>query len=318
MLCAQGSTRGRKSRELGKDMTVAHTRLIFINAHLGPKGTHQLMFPNHPFSAYGIEYTRLAMVSFDLKRDLLYNINSTNNTFYAVSSDVYREICIEPGHYSSYDGDSGLVQAVQEAIDDAIRAFADDITAQVAFDPRSHSLCITLEGAPADLRFVCFHCRSGVRPVGVSEKGFFNDAHEILGAMPTRDVRAILDAFEHVDSDFKSSFPTSLSSLDVIYVRTNLQANNFRTTSRGGVISARMGLTESSVFARIAVPSDSGIHFYDAHGCYNMCLTQKSLDGIEFEITDGKGRPLYEHVSDPKCLVPFGMVLRWEVLIPDA
>ena len=92
MLCAQGSTRGRKSRELGKDMTVAHSRLIFINAHLGPKGTHQVTFPNQPFSAYGIEYTRLAMVSFDLKRDLLYNINSTNNTFYAVSSDVYRDM----------------------------------------------------------------------------------------------------------------------------------------------------------------------------------------------------------------------------------
>ena len=235
-----------------------------------------------------------------------------------MSSDVYCEICIEPGHYSSYDGDSGLVQAVQEAIDDAIRAFGDDITAQVAFDPRSQSLCMALEGAPADLRFVCFHCRSGLRPVGVSEKGFFNDAHEILGATPTRDVRDILDAFEHVDSDFKSSFPASLSSLDAICVRTNLQANNFQTTSRGGVISARMGLTESSLFARIAVPSDGGIHFYDAHGCFNMCLMQKSLDGIGFEITDGKGRPLYEHVNDPKCLVPLGMVFRWEVLIPDA
>ena len=79
-----------------------------------------------------------------------------------------------------------------------------------------------------------------------------------------------------------------------------------------------MTLSEASIFARIPQPPgrDNPVRYHDPHGCFQLCLSQKTLDAIAFEITDGKGRPLSKHYHNEQPL-PFDMVLRWEVLVPD-
>ena len=72
-------------------MKVARSRLVFINSSVNSSGKCSVLIPNQPFSVYGNECMRLAMVSFSLKRSLC-NVNMTNNTFYAVSRDVSHDV----------------------------------------------------------------------------------------------------------------------------------------------------------------------------------------------------------------------------------
>ena len=58
------------------------------------------------------------------------------------------------------------------------------------------------------------------------------------------------------------------------------------------------------------------LHFRDTKDLYQLHLSQQTLDALEFELTDVKGRPLSE-LSPRQAdagLLPFEMVLRWDLL----
>ena len=67
----------------------------------------------------------------------------------------------------------------------------------VDYDENLRSFSFTMGGAalPADLQVVCFNCKSGAIPTGVSDAGFFSDSYEIIGGIPSRDVASIVPAF---------------------------------------------------------------------------------------------------------------------------
>ena len=75
-----------------------------------------MLVPNLPFAAVGNELVSLTLVAFDMQQQW-YNINDTNNTFYAVSNDVYVEVQIPAGMYTSFDdATDGLREAVETAV----------------------------------------------------------------------------------------------------------------------------------------------------------------------------------------------------------
>ena len=323
-------------------MIVKQSRLLFIDSEIntvGQRGKCRVLIPNHPFSVVGSEKMRLTLLSFDMRRQW-YNVNQTNNEFYlySASTNAYFPVVLQPGVYRSFAagahtaGPKGLGHALQDALDIAVTAMNATLTSTIAvqsvtFDENKRSFTFTLSGGgiPADLQAVCFQCKQGLQPAGVSDAGFFSDVHEIIGGIPTRDSSVVQAALDKDGNAFSSSMPASLNSLEAIYLRCNVQTSNYQTHGFEKGMPDRNGMAETSIFARIPLTRAcfddvfEFVQFEDANDLFQIHLHQKTLDSLIFEVTDDKGRLLAE--VDPRQadlgLMNFKCVLRWDALGPD-
>jgi hypothetical protein len=299
---------------------VKQSRLIFIDSELNGHPNAVVTFPSQPFSVCCSDHMRLTLLSFQMRRNW-YSVNSTNNTFYilnAVSYGAYAEIKIVP---ESYETMVELAAAVQTAIRKTLA------TATCTYDSTSRRLKFTLAGARADAYIICFQVKRGTRPVGVSEEGFFQDTHQLLGLIPTRTAGTILNAAGSTSvgtTMFSAPFPASLNTLEALYLRTSLMGGNFQTYGHERDLPNRNGLTETQIFARIPLISakydamNPFVEFEDSNDLFQLQLQQKHIDRIEFAITDDKGRLLSEAApgQTEAGLLGFKCVLRWDHVSP--
>lgn len=319
---------------------------MFIDSEIntvGNQGKCRVIIPNHPFQIYGPEKMQLTLLSFEMKRNW-YNINQSNNTFYlySASSDAYYEVRVRPGLYKKFDvestsGGKGLGEALKDALD----VTCDDIATiqsnscvchEVIYDENSRFFKFDLRGAglSTDMQVVFFHCKSGTVPANVSDSGFYNDSYEIFGGVPTRDVNNLKNGFNKdlastsASTIFESFLPVSLNSLEAIYLRSNLQTSNFMTNGFSKDSPDRNTMTETNIFARIALNRScfddifSFVQFEDSNNLFQMHLHQKSLDSITLEVTDDKGRLLSEVYREQADLglMNFKCTIKWDVLTP--
>ena len=302
------------------------SRLIFIDSSVNTHGDHaKVLVPPHPFGAVGSERIALTLISFCQRRNW-YNVNATNNTFYLFQNGVHYEVQIAPGVYSNFTGAGGLGPALEVALQAVIGGMNQIGAVTVLFDATTRRYQITFinNGAlPVTIR--CYDCKTGVVPAGVSPEGFFNDSYELLGARPIRDPASPVDGLAvTAPNTLVSYYPASLNTLDAIYLRLNLQTNNFSTTSMDRNLVNTERLVESSLFARIPIElatfdrAHETVQFEDSGGdLYQTFLAQKSLDNFEIRVTDAKGRPLAEAhpLQSDLGLMQFTAVLRYDLFI---
>ena len=323
-------------------MTVRDSKLMYIDSEIntiGNRGKCKIIVPNHPFTVYGSEHMRLTLLSFEMRRRW-YNINQTNNEFYLYSAtnNVFFPVVIEPSLYTKFDGGAytsgakGLGHAFKEALDDAVALMASALSGTVTvgdvdYDENLRTFSFTMGGTalPADLQVVCFNCKSGTIPTGVSDAGFFSDSYEIIGGIPSRDVGSIVPAFTKINSTFESPLPASLNSMEAIYLRCNLQTSNFQTNGFSRDSPDRNTMTETNILARIPLSRAcfddifEFVQFEDTNDLFQLRLRQKTLDSLTLEVTDDKGRLLAE--VDPRQadlgLMNFKCTLRWDSVTDD-
>ena len=294
---------------------VKQSRLIFIDSELNGSPNSVVEFPSQPFSVCCSDHMRLTLLSFQMRRNW-YSVNTTNNTFYifnAVQTGAYAEVQIEPESYESMDE---LAAAIQTALKVVL------INATCTYVAATRRLKFTLAGALNSAYLVCFQVKQGTKPVSVSADGFFQDAHQLLGLVPTRNADAVLNASGSSTgtTEFSAPFPASLNTLEALYLRTNLMGGNFQTYGHELGLPTRAGLTETQIFARIPLSSamydaaNPFVTFEDGNDLFQLHLQQKHIDRIEFAITDDKGRLLSQAAPGQTAagLLGFRCVLRWD------
>jgi hypothetical protein len=172
------------------------SKLIFIDSTVNTDGRDhsKILCPPHPISASNGERMSLTLVSFTMRRNW-YNINSTNNQFYLSVNNVYHQVLITPGVYSTF---TSLGAAIADALNSAVVTVFEISSCNVSYDARSRLFTYQFAMAPGHTATVveiqCFAIKTGVLPPGVTREGGFQDSHEILGGTPTRSTTNVQQA----------------------------------------------------------------------------------------------------------------------------
>jgi len=318
-------------------MKVKYSRNIFIDSEINTIGNGQKTKVNLPPSSFSIgphEDMRLIMTSFEMRRNW-YSVNPSNNTFYsyAPATNTYTEITIAQGSYRLFGTDQTTADSLCQAVFNALTVAG--ITSTVTWSEVTRKFVLTVTaGMAAGDYFVCFQVKSGDnQPAGVSGSGYFNDVHEILGCRPTRSPPNVGAGLLPVNA-FRSSvglvahtspYVGALNSLEAVYIRTNLQTNNYQTYGFERSLPDQQGVTPTQIFARIPLTlayyddQKEFISFEDTNDLFTIILGNKQLDTVTFRITDDKGRDIQE-ISPGMAedgMLSFKLVYRWEIIVDD-
>lgn len=315
-------------------MEIVRSRNIFIDSeqyHTTNGEKVIVNFPSNSFHVLDGEHMKLTLTAFEMRKNF-YNINSYNNKFYHKSGTTYTEIVIPPGDYYRFGADGSIANSLCRAIYDGLSTAGLTPTAadKVTYDINTRKISIDMTSASNYTNgddFVTFQIPSERQTAiaGVSTIGIFNDSYEILGTRPTRYTTDVIEAFEKNGDTFTSFYPASLYSIEALYLKANIQTNNYCTPTFGeDSVSAR--LIPSQIFARIPIPyadlfektqdQPSIIKFEDTNNLFTIYLQQNQLDTVIFSIVDSKGR-LVEEVSSNQAddgALAFKCVFRWDVI----
>ena len=308
-------------------MKTTYFRNVFIDSEINAVGDGQatrIQFPSTAFSIRSGEMMKLILTSFEMRRNW-YSVNSTNNTCYLYNHPNpgdYTPVVIAPGSYRSF---TDLATAIQTAI----TAIAGLGASTVAWDGITRKFVITLNGANATAYFVSFQVKQSPAnpdPTVITDAGYFNDSAEILGCKPTRDGWSgnPVNAFGTTVGNVAHTSPYvgALNTIETLFLRTNIQTNNYQSYGFEKNLPNQSGLTASSIFARIplsrAYYNDEFeiIQFEDPNELFTILLQQTQLSDMVFAITDHAGRPLPQ-VSAGQAkdgALAFKMSFRWEVV----
>ena len=326
-------------------MIVKYARNVFVDSEINQVGngeTTKLNFPPSSFSINTDERMKMTLTSFEMRRNF-YNVNPSNNTFYwydpsLAPANQYTPLVIAEGNYSAF-GPTNPAGAsppltLGDAIINAINAHAPLTGATIAYSPITRKWTLNLTGSAGPLnansRFVSFQVKKEPSaPDGVSDNGYFNDCHELLGGYPTRDkYTSPVDVFTGssaggaVATTKISPFVAQLNTLEAIYIRTSLHSGNYQTYGFEKDLPNQQGLTPTQIFARIPLnrpyydPNNPYIVFEDTNNLFTMFLHQTQLSQVYFTLTDDKGR-LLQQVAPNQAQVgnlSFKMSFRWEVV----
>jgi hypothetical protein len=303
------------------------SKLIFIDSSVNTDGREhsKIMCPPHPFSTTQGEKMTLTLVSYTQRRNW-YNINPTNNTFYLTVNNIFYEVVIQPGVYSTF---ASLGVAIAEALNITVTGTTEITSAFVSYDARSRLYAFQFAMAAGHttttVQILCFAIKSGQLPPNVTLAGGFNDVHEILGGTPTRSTAVIEEAFIGSLSGgvntLTSKFPATLNTLDAIYLHfTSVQTGNYMSTGFESHTNESLRIIESSLFARIPFQDSAfseaheTISYEDSGGDTFQTVIQH-LETLDIRVTDARGRSLAQ-ISPTQAesgLLSFKMVLRWDL-----
>ena len=288
-------------------METAYTKNIFLDSSINTEGSDgrlaRWICPSDGFSVANNQYIKMTLNSFSMRRNW-YNINTSNNTFYSQDgAGIYTEYIIQQGNYTNF---TDLTLAIQDAVQ------VSHPLALVSWDPTSRkfefnmTLAVTFGALE---KFVGFIVKStpGGPPTGVSPNGFFNDAFEILGGRPSRDLPPT-NMFEDLATltpavgnvKHSSYYVGALNSISELVIRTSLQGGNFQSFGYERNLPASSGLTNTDIIGRIPIDEATWtqqkefIHFEDRDDNFSVIVPEKQLSQMVFQVSDHKGRLLPE------------------------
>ena len=304
-------------------MKTIFSRNVFIDSELNNTNgqSHKLNFPTNDFSIKSHQFMKLVLTSFEFRNNI-YSINPTNNVFYiyvpedGVTPENYIECVIEPGTYENF---SDLAIAIQATLNDCIP----EGNAMVEFVQIKRKFKITFDG-DYPYYICCFKVSDDASSNQISDNGLHNDVHEIIGGIvntktpvpgepPKRALKSIAGTFA-----VESAFVGSKSSIETLFLRTDLQTNNFQSVSfERGIRNG--SLTQSNIWARIpinATSTDSIVQFQDTDSLYSIILQQSHLSSFSVCLTDHSGRSLPEVCPKQSVNgnIAFKLSFRWEII----
>ena len=199
-------------------------------------------------------------------------------------------------------------------------------------------------GAAVDANgyFVAFHfqnttAQQPARPADITATGWHNDSYVILGAAPTTlqgsqskqsfpqpafmatNGTVSLGTTQHI-----SPYPTCLSSLESLVLRTEIPTSNWQSSGYERNRPQSDKLQHSSIFARLPVDSkEDHITFQNSGDQFQLIAQARYLDRLVFSVTDDQGRALPGAISpNPASFLPqedygllsYRMCLRWDAM----
>jgi hypothetical protein len=298
--------------------SIAFSRNVFLDSKTNTLGTGtnaRYLFQPNSFSIAANENMKLVLSTFQMRR-VWYDINYTNNTFFYYDPGAepnplvftgigtFVTITIAPGSYSTF---ANLATAIAAAL-----VTAGFVAATCVYNAISRKFTIVVNvGAAAGGFFLSFYNDTDAIPTGLTLQGFQSDSGEILGGFITSSNTQLLPlfpnptpggAFPTGPNTYISPFVAQLSSLDAVYLRTNIPTNNFSSSGfENGVPNTNSGLNLTQIWAKIALGTNNYddaspfINFTNTGGeNFQIFLQQKQLDTMILQITDGRGRILPE------------------------
>jgi len=287
---------------------VKESKILFLDSRAGFQLNNKarINFPTESFSSDGSQVIRLTLLEFNLKRTF-YNINSTNNVFYVAADS--NEIVLTEGNYTS----SELATEIASKINDKFGI--SNVTCTL--EAKTDRFIIGVSGASnlQDVKFYSYKIING--------KDY--DTHHILGGLPTVEtgVSNIQNLFNYdsVNKEYKSKYPIQTQTINNIYLKTNLQTNNFETNlNQESDKTSRV--VNSQLFASIPVSNsttDRTINFVDSNNTFQMYLQTKHIDNITFDIETefGKIIPAIDTDQYSSGNLHYNMVIKYETLDPE-
>lgn len=308
------------------------TKYLFIDSEIGDG---RISLPPLPFSAAGNEKMTLTLLSFSMNKRWP-KINPTNNTFYIYDnvSDTYYEVQIPIGTYYKFAGSDGLEGGLQDIVGklyatstSALFAMVSDIKVGYEAKERAFTFDFTTKTGYNKSRFEirCFHLKNGSVPAGVGRQGAFSDSYEILGCRPIRDSDKMQNSMVNAGGVLVSRYPVSLNTCDSLYLRFNLGVGNYESPGLDFKSQSQEQLQNSDIFAVIPIEGNDEnlehlheiVKYTDSHDTYQVPIPQKSVEHLQFFVTDKRNRRLTEfdagQIEDG--LMNFNLVCRWDKFI---
>lgn len=309
------------------------TKYLFIDSAVD---NGRVSLPSQPFSCIDNETMAFTLLNFTMRRNWP-QINQTNNRFYIYlrNSQTFYEVILPAGDYDDY---ASITTAFNDALVATMTANASLATEvqsiTVTFTNSTRMFVFTIQMANSatatlnDVEIRCYHIKDGNVPTGVTREGAFSDSFEILGANPLKrdeDKNSLLRDSTNA-AILYSQFPASLSTLDALYLRLNLELGNYESPGLDMFHRDGVQMQNSSVIARIPVlNSDSTVRkaheivsYEDANDTYQKILPLKNLENLQFFVTDKRNRSLAQFDADQAALglMSFNLTLRWDKFIP--
>ena len=298
---------------------VKQSRTIFLDTDTLTNAVSSKAKVNFPpmFSTCCDDRMRLTLQQIVIPRRF-HTVNVTNQFFYVrdPTGDTYIEVEIPSGDYSTI---AELATAVQVGLRSA-NATLDDATCSVSGNSRR--LVITMPKVHATAFIVCFQSRGTKPSASVSNTGFFQQTHIILGCKPSRG-DTLVNAFSATGPGPQTApYPCSLTSMDNLYLRCNLMGSAFQSVGHERFLPNGNMVIESQIWARIPIEKQGTTDpiVYQDTGAEMFVLNpqQRSLDSVELFLTDEFGRSLSEVSSGQVAdgMLNFTCTIRWDIMTP--
>ena len=312
------------------------SKFLFIDSEVN---NGRVSLPPQPFSCVDNETMSFTVVDFNMRRNFP-QISSTNNTFYIYmkSDQSFYEVIIPEGDYANYTAlSSAITTAFATTVlaapsNSALKTEVTSIISTYIELNRTYEFEITVTGSgdADDVEIRCYHIKDGNVPSGITKNGAYSDVHEILGAEPLKngsDDKNSLDRLSTDKTKLYSKFPASLSTLDALYLRCNLELGNYESPGLDMFHKDGVQVQNSNILAKIpirgsteAIRQAHEIVTYEDSGndLYQKFLPLKNLEHIEFFVTDKRNRNLAEYSPGQAAagMLSFNVTLRWDKFVP--
>jgi hypothetical protein len=315
---------------------------VFINTNQPQQGSsRQTLFilPDGVMQAGNGQSLRISLVSFSMKANTLSNINENNSRFFIVhrtgASVNSAPVQITPGNYHLYQGDDGLVAAIQVPLETALQSLPGlgAATVTVDLDLKTDLLNYVFTGITGDIKLVCFTIGSTAGASSLVQQILFNNsspshrfssAYEILGGANQAEVNlgsgTLSDQFDNLTtmltattSPMTSMLPPRLTDLENIYLRTNLPNTNWATADFALGNSRTPEFRISNILAKIHIPNpyQDDAMVIDASGGSTKLHYEYKSRGLETIFYQDNGANLWQQT------IPIPSVSQLELTLSD-
>ena len=314
---------------------------VFINTNQPQQGTsRQTLFilPDGVMQAGNGQSLRITLISFSMKSNTLSNINENNSRFYIVHRNGATvnsaPVQITPGNYHLYQGDDGLVAAIQVPLDTALKSLPglSGAAVTIALDLKTDLLNYVFTGVTGDIKLVCFTVSATTGASSLVTQILtdstptqrFSSAYEILGGANQAEVDlgsgTVSQQFDNLTTmltatttPMTSMLPPRLTDLENIYLRTTLPNTNWATADFALGNSRTPEFRISNILAKIHIsnPYQDDAMVVDASGGATKLHYEYKSRGLETIFYQDNGANLWQQT------LPIPAVSQLELTLTD-
>ena len=314
------------------------SKFLFIDSEVN---SGRVSLPPQTFACHDNEKMSFTLVDFSMRRNFP-QISAANNTFfiYMQTDQTFYEVVIPIGDYENHTSinnaiNTALALTITNAVGSSLKTNVTSIVSTFDDLIRTYVFNITLvAGATAQVKDVelrCYHIKSGNIPSGITSKyAAYSDVHEILGGEPLKTDEDKNSFYRDLSSPniLYSKFPASLSTLDALYLRCNLELGNYESPGLDMFHQDGVQMQNSNIIAKIPLQGSTAairkaheiITFEDNGGdLYQKFLPVNNLEHVQFFVTDKRNRSLAEYSPGQASigLMSFNLTMRWDKFIPQ-
>jgi hypothetical protein len=309
------------------------TKYLFIDSSVRHG---RVSLPTQPFNCTGNDQMSFTLLDFQMRRSFP-AVNNTNNIFYIYdkSTQTNYECVLDYGDYDfntmKTELNAAFARVIAHTDNTSLASKLTSITVDFIPGERQYTftLAMIVGNSEEDIEIRCYHVKDGFIPTGISKQGAFSDSFELLGAEPLMNGNEEMNSLLRDPKDVArliSYLPASLSTLDSIYLRMNLELGNYESPGLDVYHKNGVQMQNSSVIARIRVEDSESstkkvheqISFRDSGGdMYQKMLPLKNLEHLQFFVTDKRNRSLAEYDGSQSRLglMAFSLTLRWDKFV---